>query len=151
MDIFNNLFSSSDMLNEQIARKVVDATPEDDMAIAIADLSGNMWTNELDDFVDWQEYEGTTALIFDRLADGQEIVFASSENHCFIACDIEIDSFSKGYVIIALDSQFLTNIDAQLPIVEFSLKQISILASTIHVNNNVIHDTLRKTHTTTRP
>ncbi len=148
MDIFNNLFSSSDMLNEQIARKVVDANPEDAMAIAIADFSGNMWTNELNDFIDWQEYEGLIALVFDRLKDGQDIVFASSGNYCFIACDIEIDSFSKGYVIIALDSQFLTNIDAQLPIVEFSLKQISILASTIHANNSIVHDTLRKTQAT---
>ncbi len=148
MDFFSNLFSSSDMLNEQIAHRIMDATPEDAMAVAIADLSGNMWTNQSNDFIDWQEHEDAIALILERLADGQEIVLANCGDYCFVACDIEIESFSKGYAIIALDSQFLADIETKYPLVEFSLKQISVLASAIQANNSVIHDSLKKANAT---
>ena len=147
MDIFNNLFSSSDMLNEQIAQEVINNFSQSNMAIAIADLSGNLWTNQSHDFVDWQEYSALINSMFSRLDDGQDVVISNSGNYCFVASDLEIDFFSNGYVVIVLDKQFLGNIDVHFPIVEFSLRQVSVLASTIQKNNCVIHDSLKKSHT----
>jgi len=136
--MFKELFSSSDMVNEQLACEVFRAVPEEGISIAISDKNGDLWANRDDRILDWSKSNDDIDTLFSRLDDGVEIAMLPCESYCLFATDITVNMTNSGYALLAVANNGQPDSLAQLPLIELCLNQMSLLAATIQ-KNNIIH------------
>ena len=121
MNIFDSLFSSNNMLNEQIARELFTVIPQPGPFIAILDGMGNYWLSDEERFSQAFTDGDRLEQICARIDDGGDPVICQANDCTIIAtqlltepikCDEQIDC---GYVIIGSEQyspeSVLTNME----------------------------------------
>ena len=146
MGIFDDLFSSTAMLNEQLSRDVLDIIPENSFSLAIIDSDGSVWTNDQTIFGEETEKPQFMSRICQRIGDGAEVVLTNIGETTLLASDIQVDTKICGYVILAIPNSSPSSVLSNIDIFEFALRQISLHASVIHKNNSLHHEKLNKTN-----
>ena len=144
MSIFDELFSSHEMINEQVAHEVFNLLPEDDMFLVIRDSQGSNWISDTEKYERYFCGDTSVNLICQRIDDGEELIL-SSINGCGVAGGLirnQHDGF--GYAIICQPSKDTSGMLFNVETLELSLKLISLVASLVSKNNYVHHASLNR-------
>ena len=102
MDIYQSLVSSASVLNEQVARQIFKALPEQGIVIVIMDRAGNSWPSDTEEFNKLNISESFLTDICCRIDDGDEPVIAQVGQCNIVASQLATERINCGYLIIAL-------------------------------------------------
>ena len=135
MDMYDKLFSSGSMLNEQIAHQIFDILPENGPIMVIMNKAGNCWASDCDKFSRLNISESLLKELCGKIDDGAEPVVTQLENFSIIGTQLATEQTDCGYVIVVVprcsSESVLTNID----LIETLLNQTGLIARLIEKNN----------------
>ena len=144
MNMFDLLFSSTHMLNEQIAQELFDIMPEQGVVAAITDDLGNWWPSNEDKFRQILSDRGTLEHMCSRVDDGEELVVGQIADFGVVVSQLSTESLDCGYLVIALEKHTHQATVAQMDMVELIINQTNLIARLIEQNNQTYHDELKK-------
>lgn len=144
MSFFDELFSSTLMINEQLSRELFNIVPEDGMIMVIMDPDGSLW---ISDPARFEQYFGNSEhlkKLVARVNDGCDFVLGHYGDCSLVVSDMTVGEQTFGYTILIMPDktpeETLDNIDA----IELLLNQTCLVASLIHKNNDYHFDKLQK-------
>ena len=137
MDMYDSLFSSSCVLNEQIARQIFDILPEHGPIMVIMDRDGNCWPSDSDKFSKLDVGESFLKELFAKNDDGAEPVVTQESDCSIIAAQLATDRTNCGYVIIALPQYSPESTLVNIDLIEILLNQLGLIAKLIEKNNTL--------------
>jgi hypothetical protein len=135
MDIYEPLFSTSCVLNEQIARQVFDILPERGPVVAIIDKDNHCWPNDSEKFANLHINESFIRDLCEKINDGVEPVISEINECSIVVSQLSTERTNCGYVMIALPKYNAEATLANMDLVEIVLNQISLIAKLIEKNN----------------
>jgi len=128
MDTCDAMFSSTYVLNEQIARQVFEMLPERGPILVIMDREGNYWPSNSEEFAKLNLNETLLRDLRAKVDDGAEPVITQVGETSVTIAQLATDQTNCGYLVILLPryspESALTNID----LVEALLSQITLIA-----------------------
>ncbi|MHC4125482.1 MAG: hypothetical protein ACYSRR_03385, partial [Planctomycetota bacterium] len=80
MEMYDSLFSSGCLLNEQIARQIFEILPEQGPIMAIITQDGQCWPSDSDRFSNLNVSEQVLRDICEKIDDGSEPVIAQADD-----------------------------------------------------------------------
>jgi len=137
MDMYDSLFSSSCVLNEQIARQIFDILPEHGPIMVIMDRDGNCWPSDSDKFSKLDVGESFLKELCAKIDDGAEPVVTQESDCSIIAAQLATDRTNCGYVIIALPQYSPESTLVNIDLIEILLNQLGLIAKLIEKNNTL--------------
>ncbi len=137
MDIHDSLFSSSCMLNEQVARQIFEILPEDGPMMVILDRDGNCWPSDTERFMQLNLSEVLVGNLCARIDDGNEPIVTQIDEHSIIATQLATEHANCGYVIIAIPHHSPESTLISSDIIEMVLNQIGLILRLIEKNNTL--------------
>jgi len=135
MDMYDSLFSSTRVLNEQIARQIFDILPEHGPIMVIMDREGNCWPSDSDKFSKLDVSESFLKELCAKINDGVEPVVTQEGDCSIIATQLATDQTNCGYVIIALPQYSPESTLINIDLIEIVLNQLGLIAKLIEKNN----------------
>jgi len=135
MDIYDSLFSPGSVLNEQIARQIFDALPEQGPVMVIIGRDGHFWPSDSEKFSKLNINESFLKKLWEKIDDGDEPVVTQVDNYSVIAAQLATEKTNCGYVIIALPQYSPESTLINIDLIEILLSQISLIAKLIEKNN----------------
>jgi len=135
MNMYDSLFSSSCMLNEQIARQVFEVLPEDGPIMAIMDTEGNCWPNDSEQFSRLNIDESFLSQLYSRIDDGAEPVITQVDQASIVAAQLVTEQTNCGYVILALPQYSPESTLKNIDLIEILLNQVTLIANLIEKNS----------------
>jgi hypothetical protein len=135
MDMYENMFSASGMLNEQIARQVFELLPDAGPLMLIMDRDGNIWPSDSEKFHKSGMSETFLRELCTKIDDGTEPL-VTQENDCgIIAAQLTTEKTNCGYVIIAMPQNGPEPVFNNIDVLEIVINQVSLIAKLIEKNN----------------
>ena len=144
MNIYDSLFSSSAMLNEQLARIVFDFTCPDGPLIAILDHDGLCRVSDESVFEQIFADKPFLDRICANIDDGDDPLIVPVSGYTIIAAQLVAEDVNCGYLIIALKN---SSCDDQLPslgLIELLVNQFTAIAELAAKNNRLHHLQLKQ-------
>lgn len=135
MDMYDSLFSSNCVLNEQIARQIFDIIPEHGPIMVIMDRDGNCWPSDSDKFSKLDVSESFLKEVCSKIDDGAEPVITQEGDCSIIATQLATDRTNCGYVIIVLPQYSPESTLVNIDLIEIVLNQLGLIAKLIEKNN----------------
>ena len=135
MDMYESLFSTSCVLNEQIAREVFDVLPEQGPVILIVDKDGHFWPSNSEKFSQLNISESFLKEVRTKIDDGAEPVVTHIDECSIIAAQLATERTNCGYVIIALPQYSPESTLINIDLIEMVLNQMSLIAKLVEKNN----------------
>lgn len=139
MDIYDSLFSSTDMLNEQIAGWFTDFVSADGPFIAIRDTQGNCWLSDEDRLSQFLPEGKVLRQVLTKVDDGFEPVIDQTNNSSFVVTQLSTDRINCGYLFLILPGYTAETTLANIEIIELLLAQVALIARLIEKNNQLHH------------
>ena len=138
MNIYDTLFTASDMFSEQVARQVFDGIGEDGPFVTIIDETGVCRSSDENRF--GEVFDDTELLnnLLSRIGDGDSPVTTCINGCGVIAGQLRVDMRHLGYVIIGLNGYNIDSTVANYDLGEMLLNQINTIAS-LQDNFNQLH------------
>ena len=144
MDIYDSLFSSSTMLNEQLARIVSEFTGPDGPLVAILGPDGVCRVNNESVFEQIFADEQFLNRICANIDDGDDPLIVPANGYTIIATQLIAENTNCGYLIAALEN---TGCGSQLPnleLIELLVNQFTAIAGLAAKNNRLHHLQLKQ-------
>lgn len=140
--MYDSLFTSNYMLNEQIANELFRVMPQEGVVVAIIDDQENCWPSDQDRFC---EFFNSIQFdqVFARIADGDEPVIAESPNGTAITTQLTVGDINCGYLTVALENKTPEEVLVNMDIVELILNQVALIGFLINKNNQLHHEQLK--------
>ena len=135
MEMYDSLFSSGSVLNEQIAKQIFDILPEQGPVIVITDRDAHCWTSDPEKFSNLNIGKSFLRELCDKIDDGAEPVITSVNDCGIIAAQLATERTNCGYVIVALPQYSPESILVNIDLIEILLNQIGLIARLIEKNN----------------
>ena len=135
MDMYDSLFLSSSVLNEQIARQIFEVLPERGPVIVIMDREGNCWPSDSEKFSALDIGESLLRELCAKIDDGAEPVVTQADDCSIVAGQLATERTNCGYVIIALPRYSPESTLVNIDLIEILLNQIGLIAKLIEKNN----------------
>lgn len=144
MNIYDTLFSASDMFSEQVARQVFDTIGEDGPFVTIIDESGVCQSSDETRF--GEVFDDTAVLnnLLSRIGDGCGPVTACINDCGVIAGQLRVGMGHHGHVIIGLNGYSIDSTVANYDLGEMLLNQINTIASLLDKCNQLHHRQLNQ-------
>ena len=125
--MYDSLFTSNYMLNEQIAGELFKVLPQENVLIAIIDDDKNCWTSDQEKFsriFNNIQFDH----IFSRIADGDEPIIIEVQDNTVIATQLTVGDINCGYLITALEDktpeEVLVNMDIMELLINILVTQL---------------------------
>ena len=144
MTMYNSIFSSNCVLNEQIARQVFNLLPDEGPMMIIMDRDGHVWPSDSARFSELNPDEKVLKDICDKIDDGTEPVVSQVGDYSIVASQLATDNCNCGYVIIALPQSSPESTLANMDLVEILLNEIGLIARLIEKNNHLYEHQVRQ-------
>ncbi|MBM4024901.1 MAG: hypothetical protein FJ280_05755 [Planctomycetes bacterium] len=150
MDTCSKTFSSTHLLNEQIARQLFDVLPECGPIVVIVDRDGSVWPSRSEEFARLNLTETLRKDLQAKVDDGAEPVITQVGDATVIAAQLATDRTNCGYVLVALPRHTPDSALAQIDLVETVLSQVTLIARLVersrmltrsHVNHYAAYST----------
>jgi len=137
MSIYESLFSSPMLLNEQIAREVFATMPDGELLVVICDEKGNYWASDQSRFSklfsDRQELERICTTIMD----GCDPVIHDLDNCTIVATQLDAERTNCGCLFLVLPAYTRQSTLANMEVIELLLSQLNLVARLIEKNNQL--------------
>jgi hypothetical protein len=143
MNIYDSLFSSGDMLNEQIAGELSDFVSAEGPFIAIRDTQGNCWLSDEERFSQFLPHGKLLEQTFAKINDGFDPVIDQTDNCGFVVTQLSTDKVNCGYLFLILPGYTAETTLANIEIIDLLLGQVELIARLIEKNNHLYHLQLR--------
>ncbi len=143
MDIYETLFSSAMILNEQIAHELFTDTPESGPILAIFDPQGNHWSADEAVFEQVFHKSGQIPQICRRVDDSGQPVISMIEDWSVIASELNVGTENCGYIFIFLPDYTPEMTMQSLSLVELLFQQVETIAALINKNNKLHKEKLK--------
>ncbi len=137
MNIYDDMFSASDMLCEQIGRRVLDTIGEDGPVVAILDGKGNWWSSDEQRFSPVAEQRQLLEAFCWQIGDGCEPFVGSIDGWEVVGAQLHTERMHRAYVLIGLAGFERDSTVANMPLIEMLLNQINVIAGLIDKNNQL--------------
>ena len=124
MNIYDSLFSSSGMLNEQIAKEVFSVLAGQDTALAILDPGGTFWATD-DRFSEVFADQEHLRRLCERIDDGDDPIITQIDDFSVVAAQLATNQINCGYLIIILPGYNPETVLPEAGIFEKSFPQVS--------------------------
>jgi len=144
MDIFDSLFSSSDMLNEQIAREVFDIIPEHGPIIVILDKEDSFWVSDQQRYSEIFTDSQQLRQLCTTIDEGAEPVVSQINDCGLIAARLTVEGENCGYVFAVMAQHSPESTLASFDLLELVLNQIALIGKLISKNNQLHHLQLKQ-------
>ncbi len=144
MDIYGSLFSSSGMLNEQIAKEIFGIMPVQGPFIVILDGKGNYWASDEERFSQIFSDKQQLEQVISRIDDGGDPVISQIDDSSIVATQLATDQTNCGYVILVLEEYSPESTFANMDLIELLLNQIGLVARLIEKNNHLRHTQMKR-------
>jgi hypothetical protein len=135
MDIYDSLFSTSFVLNEQVARQLFEVLPEQGPMMIIMDRNGNIWPSDSQEFARLNVSESFLKEICVKIDDGAEPVITQVNDCSIIAAQLTTGRNNCGYVFIALPQYSPESTLSNINLIETVLNQFNLIAKLLDINN----------------
>jgi len=135
MDTYDEMFSASYILNEQIARQVFELLPEQGLVVAIMDREGNCWPSNTEEFARIKLDETVLQELRAKVDDGVEPAVAQSGDVSVSAAQLATEQTNCGYVLVALPRSDAKSNAVEMNLLEALLSQIMLVARLIEHNS----------------
>lgn len=139
MNIYDSLFSSGDMLNEQIARELSDFVSAEGPFIAIRDMQGNCWLSDEERVSHFLPQGKLLEQTLAKIDDGFEPVIDQTDNCGFVVTQLSTEKVNCGYLFLVLPGYTAETTLANIEIIELLLGQVGLIAQLIEKNNQLHH------------
>jgi hypothetical protein len=143
MDIYETLFSSAMILNEQIARELFAETPETGPILTILDTHGNHWSADEIVFEQVFQKSGQLEQICRRIDDSGQPVISMIDDWALIASELNVKTQNCGYIFLFLPDYSPEMTMQSLSLVELLFDQIETIAALISKNNKLHTEKLK--------
>lgn len=137
MNIYDSLFSSNAMLNEQIARQVFEIISEQGPLVIIMDAYGNCWPSNSERFAQLNLSAEWIENFRSKIGDGIEPLVSHVENHGIVGAQLAIGRNTCGYVLMAMEEAGPESMLAKMELVEMILGQFNLIAALIEKCNSL--------------
>ena len=144
MDIYDSLFSSNHVLNEQIARELFAIMPEQGVFAAIADDRGNFWPSDEGKFRQILSDRASLDHMFSRVDDGQEPVIGQIMDFGVAVSQLATERLHCGYLVLAFEKSTYQSTLANINLIEMLVNQVTLIAQLIDKNNQLHHGELKR-------
>ena len=144
MDIYDSLFSTSDMLNEQLANELFAIMPSDGPLVAIVDRQGTCWASDEEKFLQVFSDNQQLKQICTRVDDGGDPVITRIDEYGVVATELLVQQVNCGYAIILLPGYTCESVMENSDLIELVLNQIALIAGLIKKNNQLHHAKLKE-------
>ncbi|MBE0536324.1 MAG: hypothetical protein IH624_11700 [Phycisphaerae bacterium] len=143
MKIYDSLFDASDMLFEQVVRRLTDTFVEEGPVLAVLDGRGGCWSTSPQQFERLYARQDLLAECCSRVGDGWEPVMTTIGGWAILAGQLRTDQRHHGYVIIGVPVDDRQHAAVNQPLLEMLLNQINTIAELIEKNNMLHHQQLK--------
>ncbi len=143
MDMYDIMFSTSGMLNDQMARQIFGILPEDGPLVVIRDRAGNCWPSRSDDMNRLGLGEAYITEVCDRIDDGAEPVITEHNGCGIVAAQISTERTPCGYIILAWEGYPSERILNESVTFDIILSMVSLVARLIEQNNQLFERQIR--------
>lgn len=143
MNIYNPLFSSNSMLNEQVARQVFEIISEEGPLVVIMDSEGNCWPSNSEKFESLNLSHAWTVDFCSKIDDGVEPLVSHVQNHGIVGAQLVGERSKCGYVLVAMEESGPEAMLTKMELVEIILNQFSLIARLIE-KCNLLYQTQAK-------
>jgi len=135
MGMYEQLFSRSCVLNEQIARQVFDILPEQGPVMVIMDADGNFWPSDSERFNKLNVSELRLKELCGNVDDGAEPVATQINDRSVAVTQLITEETNCGYIILILPQCSHESALANMDLIEILLNQVGLIAKLIEKNN----------------
>ena len=143
MNIYDSLFSSSGMLNEQIAKEVFSVLAGQDTALAILDPGGTFWATD-DRFSEVFADQEHLRRLCERIDDGDDPIITQIDDFSVVAAQLATNQINCGYLIIILPGYNPETTMVSMDLIEIVIGQMGLIAGLIEKNNRLHHLRLKQ-------
>lgn len=144
MNMFDTFFSPNSQLNDQIARQVFEALPENGPIMLIAERSGNFWPSDSQALIDMQIDDSILQQLWSKIDDGAEPIITQT-NDCIIAASaLATDNTNCGYIALVLPKHQPEAALANSDLIEIVMNQINLIAKLVEKNTKLYELQMRQ-------
>ncbi len=137
MDIYQSLFSSDTMLNEQLAQEIFETVPEQGLIIAIIDRAGNSWLSDPETFASLNISQSFLTELCSRVDDGVEPAIAQSQQCSVIASQLAGEQGNYGYMILVIPQYSPESTLMSINLIEMLLNQSRLIVRLLEKNHQL--------------
>ena len=134
MNIHDNLYSHTSVLNEQIARQVFSILPDTGPVVVITDRQGNCWPSDSERFSELNLSDLFLTQICDRIDDGVDYVTTQIADVSVVGSQLSTQRTNCGYVFIIMPQCNAESAAKHTDLVEILLGLITLTAALIEKN-----------------
>ncbi len=137
MDMYDSLFSTSCVLNEQIARQLFEVLPEGGPIMAIFDRSGHIWPSDSERWSKLNISESFLDDLANTIDDGVEPVITGIGECSVVGIQLATERTNCGYVAIALEQYSPESTLINIGLLETLFSQLSLIGRLIEKNSQL--------------
>ncbi len=137
MDMYDSLFSSSSVLNDQIARQLFEILPDQGPIMVIMNREGHFWPSNSEKFSKLNISESFMREFCQKIDDGDEPVVTQIDDFSIIAAQLATERTNCGYVFIVLPKYNPESTLINIDLIEILISQIGLIARLIEKNNQL--------------
>lgn len=137
MEMYDSLFSSECMLNEQIARQIFEILPEEGPIMVIMDRNGNCWPSNSEKFSNLNLSESFLQDLCSKIDDGSEPIVTQVEDVSIIGAQIYTENSNCGYVVVILPKYNPESTLINIDLIEVLINQTNLIAKLVEKNNQL--------------
>lgn len=139
MNIYDSLFSSSDMLNEQVAGELGEFMLAEGAFVTILDSEGNYWISGRERFSQFLPEGKQLKQTLAKLDDGFDPVIDQTAGCGFVVTQLSTERINCGYLFLVLPGYTAETTLANIEVIELLLGQVEVIARLIEKNNQLHH------------
>jgi hypothetical protein len=143
MDIYDGLFGASEMLFEQVVRRLAETLTEEGPMVAILDGNGGCWTTSPQRCDALLSGRDMLKEYCHRVADGWEPVTGTVDGWGIMVGQLRTEGRHHGYVVIGLPAESAAGTAVHQGLLEVLLNQVNAIADLIDKNNQLYHQQLK--------
>ena len=137
MDIYDSLFSSNVMLNEQIATELFGIMDQQDLILAILDGQGNCWCSNEEKFSELLSHREQLSQLCSRVDDGDDPVITQIEEFSVVGTEFVVGDVNFGYLVVFFPQSNPESTLANMDIIDLMLNQVALIGRLIDKNNKL--------------
>lgn len=135
MGMYESLFSSSSILNEQLAREIFDILPEDGPIMVIFDREGKCWPSDSESYLKLNLSESLLDDICAKIDDGDEPVVSQLEDYSIVGAQLTTRRTNCGYLLMALPQYSPESTFVNIDLIDIVINQVGLIAKLIEKNS----------------
>ena len=144
MNIYDSLFSSSDMLNEQLAGELGEFMSAEGAFVTVLDSEGNYWISGGERLSQYLPKDKKLRQTLAKVDDGFDPVIDQTDNCSFVVTQLSTERINCGYLFLVLPGYTAETTLANIGIIELLLGQVEVIARLIEKNNQLHHLRLKQ-------